>query len=252
MCIEQRQTVIGRGVGADIVIAEPLVSRQHARVTLTEGHVFIEDLGSRNGVFVNSVAISKPTELELGDVITIGDQNITLVEAQEGSPERRTLVDLRAMRTEPPPNSELESSTQEASTLELLNGLVEKVLVLGRAEQAERVLTGHLAILMERTEAGMPESDRNLSLGAQAAIRLAAATRKAAWVEYAFNLYRAAERPLPITLVDELYSVLRIVRGVHAATLRSYLATLEAKQSHFGPADHFAMKRIAGLEQLLT
>jgi predicted component of type VI protein secretion system len=252
MRIERRQTVIGRGVGCDVVIARPLVSRQHARITLTEGHVFIEDLGSRNGVLVNSVAISKPTELEPGDVITIGDQSIALVEAQGVSPQHRTLVDLRAMRTEPPSSPEPEPPTQEANAFELLSGLVSKALVLGRAEQAERVLAGHLAILMERTEAGMPQSERDLALGAEAAIRLSLATRKAAWVEYAFNLYRAAKRPLPMPLVDELYSVLRTVRGIRAATLRSYVTTLEDNHSHFGPAEHFAVKRIAGLERLLT
>ena len=47
---------IGRSNQADVVVEDPSLSRQHARVTVTkDGATIIEDLGSTNGIFVNGV-----------------------------------------------------------------------------------------------------------------------------------------------------------------------------------------------------
>ncbi len=46
---------IGRGVGNDLVLASMAVSRQHARIVQAVEGLVIEDLGSRNGVFVDGV-----------------------------------------------------------------------------------------------------------------------------------------------------------------------------------------------------
>jgi ABC transport system ATP-binding/permease protein len=45
---------VGRGEDADLVLADVLVSRRHARVTPSDTGAVVEDLGSRNGTFVNS------------------------------------------------------------------------------------------------------------------------------------------------------------------------------------------------------
>ena len=62
---------IGRTDG-DVMIADPQVSRRHARVTLDGGRVVIEDLGSTNGTFVNGERIDEPRELEVGDLVRFG------------------------------------------------------------------------------------------------------------------------------------------------------------------------------------
>ena len=56
------------------------MSRHHARIELTENKVFITDLGSSNGTFVNGAAIEpeSPRLLSAGDTITIGNITITL------------------------------------------------------------------------------------------------------------------------------------------------------------------------------
>jgi steroid delta-isomerase-like uncharacterized protein len=65
--------VIGREEqSVDIVIADPAISRRHARLT-RQGHAYaIEDLNSSNGTFVNSKRISGPVVLAEGDVIELG------------------------------------------------------------------------------------------------------------------------------------------------------------------------------------
>jgi pSer/pThr/pTyr-binding forkhead associated (FHA) protein len=57
--ITDADVTIGRGPSNLICIADPLLSRQHCRIT-TEGDVFnLHDLGSFNGTFVNGVPIKK-------------------------------------------------------------------------------------------------------------------------------------------------------------------------------------------------
>jgi myosin heavy subunit len=70
--LDKPVTTIGRGRDCDIHIVTHYVSREHARITLTNGSAVIEDLGSRNGVFVNAVRVDRHT-LEQNDLVTIGD-----------------------------------------------------------------------------------------------------------------------------------------------------------------------------------
>jgi len=68
---------VGRGRDADLVLTDELVSRRHARVTPSGSDAVIEDLGSRNGTFVNGQAIHGPTLLAPSDQLQLG---VTLVE----------------------------------------------------------------------------------------------------------------------------------------------------------------------------
>jgi len=63
--------ILGRVESADLVIADPKVSRQHAKFSLQNGQASVEDLGSSNGTKVNGQKISGPTELSHGDTISI-------------------------------------------------------------------------------------------------------------------------------------------------------------------------------------
>jgi pSer/pThr/pTyr-binding forkhead associated (FHA) protein len=72
-----RETVtIGRDPASDIVLGEdPTVSRSHARIVLNDvGHV-LQDEGSSNGTFVNSVLV-RTCVLSPGDVIQCGSTRL--------------------------------------------------------------------------------------------------------------------------------------------------------------------------------
>ena len=67
----RKTTLLGREPTCDIVIADRQVSRHHARLTITSGGIFLEDLGSKNGTHHNGVAINGSKSLQDGDTIQI-------------------------------------------------------------------------------------------------------------------------------------------------------------------------------------
>lgn len=71
--------IIGRKPVCDIVLEnDKSVSGKHCRVFITEGLVFIEDMGSTNGTSVNDTKISEATEIRTGDVIVIGRKRFVI------------------------------------------------------------------------------------------------------------------------------------------------------------------------------
>jgi len=73
---------VGRAADADLVLADELVSRRHARVSQRGAGAVVEDLGSRNGTFVNGNQIHGPTRLVPGDQLQVG---VTLVELRSAT-----------------------------------------------------------------------------------------------------------------------------------------------------------------------
>lgn len=63
--------VIGRDAECDIVIPDRQVSRQHARITKGTNGIILEDLGSKNGTFLNNQVVSEPIKLVEADEIAI-------------------------------------------------------------------------------------------------------------------------------------------------------------------------------------
>lgn len=63
--------VVGRNEDCDITLQDQLVSRRHARLWCDDDKLYIEDLGSRNGIEVNGSA-TRLSELKDGDELQIG------------------------------------------------------------------------------------------------------------------------------------------------------------------------------------
>lgn len=69
--------LIGRDEDCDLVLDDPLVSRQHAALTpLEDGRARLEDLGSSNGTRVGGRILHAPLVLEGGEAILIGETEI--------------------------------------------------------------------------------------------------------------------------------------------------------------------------------
>ena len=80
-----KEIVVGRSSDLDMVLVEDMVARKHARINLQPDGIWIEDLGSTNGTFVNGEKI-KRARLKEGDRVLIGTSILKVI-AGDGSPE---------------------------------------------------------------------------------------------------------------------------------------------------------------------
>jgi pSer/pThr/pTyr-binding forkhead associated (FHA) protein len=64
---------MGRGSSADIEVDDPFASSAHARIFQRGDFMFIEDMGSTNGTFLNGRQLRRAEQLKMADKIRIGD-----------------------------------------------------------------------------------------------------------------------------------------------------------------------------------
>jgi serine phosphatase RsbU (regulator of sigma subunit) len=74
--IDVAGAVIGRKAPADIVLADSEISRAHCRLEVRGEQLWVADLGSTNGTFVNGVRVSEPAVLPVGAILQVGAQQL--------------------------------------------------------------------------------------------------------------------------------------------------------------------------------
>jgi len=73
------QVHIGRSEACELVLDDDYVSNMHAQLSHQDNGTWVlSDLGSTNGTFVNSVRITKPTQVGVSDIIRIGEVQMRL------------------------------------------------------------------------------------------------------------------------------------------------------------------------------
>jgi hypothetical protein len=68
-----RTLIIGRRPDCDLTLRDDAVSGHHARIIWDGNGWILEDLGSRNGTYVNGERASRPVPLQTGDAIRVGN-----------------------------------------------------------------------------------------------------------------------------------------------------------------------------------
>lgn len=258
------ELIVGRSASCKLSLDDPLVSRRHAVFLVTSDGVSIDDLASRNGVLVNGERITGPTALAVGDRVLIGGQELILRATGDGLGHETVSTEMLAtIETEPstesmapaarvePAGSETDTSTyRRGDAFEMLAGVGEKALAMGRVEEAERLIGTVLADVLEASRKGRNPASAVVDVAARFSARLAAATGKGAWVDYVVDLYQSEGRPCSGAVVEELYTAMRRVNAIDLARFRTYLASLRDRSSSFGPAEKFLLQRLEGLERL--
>lgn len=72
IAIKRNKLLIGRAEQCDVRPLSEDVSRRHCAVTVGPAEVWVEDLGSRNGTYVNNARIAERTKVSDGDLIKVG------------------------------------------------------------------------------------------------------------------------------------------------------------------------------------
>jgi|GEM_PF-1833070 len=78
---------IGRDPDCTVILDDANVSRYHARLVFHNAAIWVQDVGSRNGVFLNEKRVVRHKQLSPGDELVIGEHIFTLeLELPEAEP----------------------------------------------------------------------------------------------------------------------------------------------------------------------
>ena len=115
--IPGKEIHIGRSNDLDMVLAEDMVSRRHARIAFQGDDIYIEDLASTNGTFVNGEKI-KRSRLREGDRVLIGTSILKVVVSESV---RRTTEE-QARR-----DMEIVAAHRRTSQVRSMSGSIEEI-----------------------------------------------------------------------------------------------------------------------------
>lgn len=75
--LNSSQVTIGRGGQNDIAIpSDEYASARHARLEPRQDGVWVQDLGSTNGTYLNGARLERPRRLTHGDIVRVGDTDL--------------------------------------------------------------------------------------------------------------------------------------------------------------------------------
>jgi hypothetical protein len=204
------QVIVGRGDAVHITLPEALVSRRHARLTVSADRVWVEDLGSANGTRVNGSLVTEKTALREGDSLHLATVTISVrrlvaprLSTAKAEQELGRIALLRTARErtreiEAPnlPGRSEESVTERADAFDVLGRLAERLLASGQIERAEHIVSEFLAQVRGGVRSGLtlPVAVRERAAGL--ALKLLEATGKAHFAESLVELHVTAKTML--------------------------------------------------------
>ena len=81
--LNAKAVTLGRGSPNDIQLeGDEFASAHHARVEPRRDGVWIEDIGSTNGTYVNGTRLDRPQRLTAGDVVRVGETDLRFERSQ--------------------------------------------------------------------------------------------------------------------------------------------------------------------------
>jgi FHA domain len=75
--LDSAAVLVGRGSRNDLNLArDEYASTEHARIEPRRDGVWVEDVGSTNGTYLNGIRLTRPKRLTAGDVVRIGETEL--------------------------------------------------------------------------------------------------------------------------------------------------------------------------------
>jgi hypothetical protein len=224
------QVLIGRAPTCQVVISDPLVSREHALIRIGLDDAFVEDLASANGVYVNNVRIFEPYQLCDGDRILVGTQELCAF-----------ALSSRKRRALPAPDPCVEPAedplppTKRLDTAAVLARAARQMLDLGAPGEAERILDDHLRKILAAAcdQRALPPAV--CTDAARLAAALATTLGNGRWFDYAVELHYRARLPMSIEIATALAEAAGVVTEVDHVVLARYVIWLDAHRDPMKP-----------------
>jgi Inner membrane component of T3SS, cytoplasmic domain len=254
-------TYIGRSSECQVTIEDPLVSRKHACIEVTEDGATVSDSGSRNGVRVNGQLAQGKAKLATNDRIRIGTLEMVFTALHEAPHVSKTTGFLRhcaACRIPYPEESGACPSCGSADwldddtvtersgetrswRLQLYLEVIERALAKGELEDADRNLRRASAEVDERCTRNVEMDPSHWRALQRLGLRLALGANNVMWGSWVIRLHRQMER-VPDDESFRTFALLREQFPVEVPEVLYELAKFFAGRVHLPGATDAAQK----------
>jgi hypothetical protein len=203
---------VGRSSDCWLTLEDEISSRVHARFHVDDKFCEIEDLGSRNGTFVNGERIVGRRRVFDGDRIRIGRELMTMIEsdtvdvADASAKLRQTLA-----------------PGEQAGMPELMGQLIDKALKFGKTRDAERyaaALHGQLGTVK------LAVDHPSARIAIDCLVRVAEQSGNGTWLDKLFHLHADKRWVLELEVLDRIRASLDRIPRIPGNGLRTYEARL--------------------------
>ena len=200
---------VGRMADCWLTLDDDLVSRYHARFVVDAAGMEVEDLGSRNGTYVNGRRLEGKVRLADADQVRIGREIIAVL--GPGSLEARDDADDSLRRTLGP--------GEETQFPTLIGQLVEKSLKVGKIKEAERYALARTNQLMS---AKVPGDHPTAVSCVRCLVALAEKTASGVWLDRVFKLHAVHGWLMTSEVKDKVLGALDRIPRVPGSGLEEY------------------------------
>ena len=213
MMLPEGEHDVGRMSDCWLTLDDELASRYHARFHLADGVAEIEDLGSRNGTYLNGAKVNGRLPIRDGDKVRIGREVIAVLAAdasvhEEDEDLRRTLA-----------------PGEDTRFPSLIGQLVEKSLKVGKIKEAERyamALSNQLATSKVAVTHPAAKACIKCLLG------LAERSSSGVWIDRVFKLFTAQSWVMPDDVMDQIRAALDRIPRIPGTGIKDYEKRLRA------------------------
>jgi pSer/pThr/pTyr-binding forkhead associated (FHA) protein len=122
--------VIGRADDCNLKPKSELISRYHCEISLAEGGVFVRDMGSKNGVFVNDEKISEAHVLTNGDKLAFGHLEFFIQVGTEAKLQEAPPTETKPIETKPTEVKPAETKPQKPPRVKSVSDAVARTVAL--------------------------------------------------------------------------------------------------------------------------
>lgn len=212
MVLPEGQHDVGRIADCWLTLDDELASRHHARFHVNGDELVLEDLGSRNGTFINGERIVGRRPLRDGDRIRIGRELIAVLGADGSSEEddqlRRTLA-----------------PGEDTRFPSLIGQLVDKSLKVGKIKDAERYA---MALTSQLGNSRVPAEHPAAQSCTSCLLSLAERTSNGVWIDRTFKLFAVQGWVMQEDLLERIRAALDRIPRIPGTGITDYEKRLRA------------------------
>ena len=130
--VQPPSAIVGRDPASAIPLNDPLVSWRHAEFTISGQFVYLRDLGSGTGTWINNAPVTTPKSLREGDRIRVGSTELVIRVAQFNADGSRMSIDAASLQSSAQGEAKPHLEIRNGRALGLSFELVLDMITIGR------------------------------------------------------------------------------------------------------------------------